>query len=853
MTGPSRSRRWSRRHRRVLVTAAVLIAAIAVGTVVLVRAYQDRQAAQYRPGESNADITRTLARNLPPDVPSPGFADVTTEAGLAGFNTFEGARSSQLPEDMGPGVAWGDYDNDDDDDVFLVSNGGPVGTPAERLAPSALYENLGNGRFRRLAGFPEPRIIGMGAAWGDYDGDGWLDLAVSGYDALLLFRNDRGRFALDPRFASRKGFWTGLAWGDYDNDRRLDLYVCAYVQYSAASPGQSAAATDHGGKTVPFTLNPASYEPAANLLFRNAGRGVLIESASRLGVANPEGRSLSALWHDFDDDGWVDLYVANDISDNVLYRNVKGRFTDISHPAWVADHRGAMGLAAGDWNRDGDDDLFITHWLAQENALYDSHLADARALRFADAADAAGLGQIALPMVGWGTEFLDFDSDGWLDLAVANGSTLETEDRPKTLVRQRPFLFWNRRGEYFFDVAPLAPPLAQPYSARGLATSDYDGDGDLDLLIAHNGGGVQLLRNETPQGHWVQVVLQARAGAGAPAVLARGAAAVAQVGPSVIRRSVTSASYLSQSTGTLHFGLGRATQLDKLAVRWRAGVVNDFPPLAAGRRWVITEGDPIPREIVPAARAPASATGPARDRERVVAFWEHHRAAMHALKAERNPAKAARLFEQALALDPSHEDARYYLAAALAAQGDTAGALRQYDEMNRANARSHRSLAGWGRLRAITSRNASDLAAAEEALSRAHEVNPEETGALLMLGEIALMRNLPRVATPRLKAVAQANARSTGAYFLLGYLRWKSGRAAEAREHLEQARATLGPDWKPAGATAEGDAVVDPGHAATLLSRFWTRWDGAANPSAAFRALDSYLDRLPARTNPKQP
>ncbi len=841
------TRRLSRRQRHIVITAAVLVAVLAVGTFVLLRSYRRQQAAEYKPGEANAAITESLARDLPADAPRPVFADVTQEAGLADFVTFAGARTSQLPEDMGPGVAWGDYDNDGDDDVFLVSAGGALGTPAERLAPSALFENLGRGRFRRVAGFPEPRIHGMGAAWGDSDGDGWLDLVVTGYDALLLFRNDRGTFTPDDRFPARQGFWAGAAWADYDNDGRLDLYVCGYVQYVPPGEGQRAAVTQQYGRAVPFTLNPASYEPERNLLFRNMGKGTFVESAARLGVENPEGRSLSALWHDFDDDGWLDLYVANDISDNVLYHNVKGRFTDVSHAAWVADYRGAMGLAAGDWNRDGDDDLFVTHWIAQENALYDSHFKDVASLRFADAADLAGLGQIALPMVGWGTEFLDFDSDGWLDLAVANGSTFETDTAPRALVPQLPFLFWNRRGEHFHDVAPLAAPLAKPSVARGLGVSDFDADGDLDVLIARHGGGVQLLRNDTSGGQAAQVVLRARQTASAPAAVASGATAIAQVGTARLRRSVTGASYLSQSTTALHFGLGAARQIDKLTVRWRPGVVTEYGPLAAGR-WEIVEGEPGPREIARAAPGSnAREAAPPSDRARVVAFWDRHRSAMHALKVEKNPRKAAGLFEQALAIDPAHEDARYYLATALAAQGDTDGALRQYSELTRVNARSHRSLAGWGRLRALTQRNASDLAAAEEALGKAHDLNHEETGALLMLGEIALMRAQFNVAERRLKAVAQANARSAGAWFLLGYVRWKAQDAVHARESLERSRAALGPEWKPAGTTAEGDVLGQKTHESTLLSRFWQAWDGTARPQASYAALDKYLNGLARR------
>jgi hypothetical protein len=841
----TRTRPLSRRQRHLLITAAVLVVVLGVSTLVLIGYYRQQQAAEYKPGEANADITESLARDLPPDAPKPVFVDVTQEAGLADFLTFAGPRTSQLPEDMGPGVAWGDYDNDGDDDVFLVSAGGALGTPAERLAPGALYENLGNGRFSRVAGFPEPRIHGMGAAWGDYDGDGWLDLVVTGYDALLLFRNDRGIFTRDDRFPTRKGFWAGAAWADYDNDGHLDLYVCGYVKYVPVGEGQRAAVTQQYGRAVPFTLNPASYEPERNLLFRNTGRGTFVESAARLGVDNPQGRSLSALWHDFDDDGWPDLYVANDISDNVLYRNVEGRFSDVSHAAWVADYRGAMGLAAGDWDRDGDDDLFVTHWVAQENALYDSHFTDVASLRFADAADVVGLGQIALPMVGWGAEFLDFDSDGWLDLAVANGSTFETDSAPPALVPQLLFLFWNRRGEHFHDVAPFVAPLSKPSVARGLGVSDFDGDGDLDVLIARHAGGVQLLRNDTTGGQSAQVVLRARRSASAPPAVASGAAAIAHVGTVRLRRSVTSASYLSQSTAALHFGLGTAKQIDKLTVRWRAGVVTEYGPLPAGRRWEIVEGEPAPKELALARPASNAETpAPLSDRERIVAFWDWHRSAMHALKVENNPRKAAPLFEEALAIDPAHEDARYYLATALAALGDTDGALRQYAELTRVNAKSHRSLAGWGRVRARTQRNASDLAEAEEALGKAHDLNPEETGALLMLGEIALMRAQHEVAERRLAAVAQANARSAGALFLLGYARWKARDMPHAREYLERSRVALGPEWKPAGSTAEGDVAGNEPHESTLLSRFWLAWDGAASPQAAYAPLEKYLSGL---------
>lgn len=826
-----------------------MLVAIILGGAALVLSNRDWRPNQYRPGEVNTDITESLTRNLPRDAPAPKLVDVTQEAGLADFVTFAGERSSQLPEDMGPGAAWGDYDNDGDDDLFLVSAGGPLTAAPERLAPSALFENLGDGHFRRVADFPEPRVIGLGAAWGDVDGDGWIDLVVTGYNTLLLFRNQHGHFVLDTKFASQfqHGFWSGAAWGDFDNDGDLDLYVCGYVQYVEAN-GSRATASEQNRIAVPYTLNPASYEPQRNLLFRNNGAGTFTEVAEKLGVANPDGRSLSALWHDFDGDGWLELYVANDISDNMLYHNVKGRFEDISHSAHVGDYRGAMGLAAGDWNRDGDDDLFITHWIAQENALYDSLLKDSGHLSFVDAADVTGLGQVALPMVGWGTEFVDLDADGWLDLVVANGSTFETEDAPKQLKPQNPFLFWNRHGEFFYDLAPLAPALATPHVARGLAVSDFDNDGDVDILIARHGEPVQLLRNDMKQGHWAEVVLRARRKGRTATSPAIGAQAVAHVKDAALRRAVTSASYLSQSTTVLHFGLGDATSIDRLEVRWRGASVSTYAGLAAGQAWEIVEGDPVPRPLVrgprqqsTAASHMGSALTQPPERERQIAFWDRYRAGMQAVKVEQNCTKAIALFREALTYDAAHEDGRYYLGNCLAAQGDIAAALAQYEQITRDNPQSHRGFARWGTLRAITAQSAADLGSAEHALDQAYRLNPEETGALLALGEVALMRGRRAVAQQRLASVCQTNPRATGGLFLLGYLRWKHGDAAGARDLLQEARKSRGPEWKPKGATAEGDVLQKAHTETTPLSRFWESWDGALTPEHAYARLEAYL------------
>jgi enediyne biosynthesis protein E4 len=867
-------RRLSRRQRRAALTAVVLAMAMGVVAVLLVGSYRRRHAGQYRPGEQNADITAGLTQGLPADAPKPRFTDVTAEAGLGDVRTFAGPRSSQLPEDMGPGAAWGDFDNDGDDDVMIMSAGGALSLPPSERAPSRLYENVG-GRFRPVADFPDTRIPGTGAAWSDVDGDGWLDLVLTGYNTLLLYRNNHGHLMRDEHFPNPPGFWTGAVWGDFDNDGDLDLYVCGYVQYIPSEADRSRV-SEHYGSSVPYTLNPASYQPQRNLLFRNDGRGRFTEVGVQLGVSNPEGRSLSAVWHDFDDDGWLDLYVANDISDNVLYSNQHGRFIDVSHPAWVADYRGAMGLAVGDWNRDGDDDLFITHWVAQENALYDSLLRDTSTpaqatpparpgrspdwtpVRFADAADSAGLGQIALPMVGWGAEFADFDGDGWLDLAVANGSTFETDETPRRLKPQLPFLFWNRHGEFFHDLAPLVPAMRVPHVARGLAVSDFDNDGDLDILIVRNGEGVQLLRNDMQRGHWLELSLRSAGHRGGPANgRGVGANVTVHAGGIAFRRSVSSASYLSQSTTVVHVGLGSISHVDGVDVRWRGDTVTHVADLAADHCWEIAEGatsarpcvrPPVPQAALPAA-APAAATM-RLDPARQIAFWNAQRAAMTALKRDHDTARAAVLLQQALEIDPSHEDSRYYLGNALAAQGDIEGGLAQFDSIVHLNPSSHRARARWGELRAIGARSRADLVAAESALDAAHRLNPEETGVLLALGEVALMRGSVATAEQRLEAACATNPRAAGGLFLLGYIHWKRGDSSGAHALLVRARSALGPEWKPQGATAEGDVAKRAHEESTPLAGFFDSWTGSSIPAAAYAALDRELRqvrRLPQR------
>jgi hypothetical protein len=491
---------------------------------------------------------------------------------------------------MGSGASWGDYDSDGNMDLYVCNIAGPLTASEAKLSASEvrnrLYRNRGDGTFedvteRAGVGF---RGVSMGAAWGDFDTDGDPDLVVTSYGPILLYRNNGdGTFnevSKETGLAGFNGFWASPSWADYDRDGDIDLYVCGYVDYQF-DPADLQKATSQYEASVPYTLNPSSYDPVSNLLLKNEA-GVFRELGKSAGVDNPSGRSLTAVWCDLNEDGWPDLYVANDISDNVLYRNLgDGHFEDVSHRAWVADYRGAMGLAIGDWDNDRDMDMFVTHWLAQENALYDNTLrmmADSPdpeepGLNFFDIADQTGLGQIALRFIGWGTSFLDYDNDGKQDLWVINGSTFQEEENPSQLVPMQMQLFWNKGSEEgYFEVGQALGELFEtPRVGRGAAFGDYDGDGDTDAFIVIFGGSPLLLRNEGGnRSPWLRVQVverdHAHANFGTRIEVYSGDLVQAQV-------LGAQGSYLSQNAPEALFGFGTRTLIDRVVVTFPCGEV----------------------------------------------------------------------------------------------------------------------------------------------------------------------------------------------------------------------------------------------------------------------------------------
>ncbi len=878
----SRSGKGSKRLRRVAWAVSTLAVLVLIGAVVAWRIHKESAPEEYTPGEASNDITSALSergvqapsgavqtvknkvsprvvdplqdpgRKLPPGAPEPRFTDVTQAAGLGSFRQFQGPRTSQLPEDMGSGVAWGDFDNDGLDDLFVVSGGGSLDLPESQRAPSVLYHNLGAGRFEKVQGFPDLRILGMGAAWGDYNNDGWLDLVVTGYDTIILFRNDHGHLVRDKSFPSPKGFWTGVSWGDYNRDGYLDLYVCGYVKYK---PGERNASGNSSqfGLEVPFTLNPASYAPERNLLFRNNGNGTFTEVAQELGAANPEGRSLSALWHDFDGDGWLDLYVANDISENKLYLNQKGKFADAGRSAWVEEYRGSMGLAAGDFDRDGDDDLFISHWIAQGFALYQSLLSEQnepgkkQELHFTDVAANMGIGQPSLQSIGWGASFVDFDSDGWPDLIVANGSTFEQKGTsPPRLVPMSSYLFWNDHGNFFHDLAPWNRAFSQPHVSRGLAVADFNNDGAMDVAIVDQSEGVRLLRNDIPQGNWAEFRLHSHVPGRTEALgFGDGATVTAWIGKIPLRRTVSSSSYLSQDSHRVHIGLGSATRIDRLEVRWLRGPAENWMNLEANKIWEITQGDREAKPFVPQHLVKEQADAATRmDKASLVQFWEKQHAAMDAMKRERNFTKATTLFREALAINPLHEDSRYYLANCLVASGDVPAAIAELDVLARLDQSNHRAFQRKGELLAVSATSQSQLELARASLNTALRLYPEETGTLVLLGQVSLAAGDFTAAEHHFLRVCQANPKAANAWYLRAYIAWKRNDLRQASEMLSAARSARGRDWKPAGSVLEGDVQRRMYDESGFLNVFEQQWDGSTEPVHSFDRLDIYLQRF---------
>lgn len=564
--------------------------------------------------DARTNITATAKSEATATESPVRFTDVTEFSGLR-IAEPPPTRRHSLPEDNGSGLAWGDYDGDGILDLYLVRRPSIVTDPNAPHSGNRLFKGAADGAFQdvtEMAGVADRDGFGMGATWIDYDNDGHLDLYVTNRGPNRLYRNlANGRF---EDVAATAGvddpLWgAGTAWGDFDRDGHIDFYLCNYVDYDSDGreptvPPASSEATYE----APYTLNPNSYDPQPNRLFRNRGDGSFEDVTVQCDVANPDGRSLAATFVDLDGDGWLDLYVNNDVSPNRLYHNSGGDFgpdspvffLDFSSVTGTADPRGSMGLSVAEighetGENDGLPDLFITHWLTQENALYQSLRAPSGGIEYRDKIRQFRMGEISIEYVGWGCAFADLDLDGRDDIAVANGSTLERPSNPLLLERQPMFLLLNK-GSLYQDIAPIAgDATARAYGARGLAVADYDRDGDVDIAISTNDGEVHLLRNDSELAHHsLTVRLEAN-----PA-LSHGARVELQAnGRSSTRWWAADVSYLSAHAAEIVFGLGSAKQADQLSIRWSDGLVSTFPNVPTGVARIVRHQDTATLEPSP--------------------------------------------------------------------------------------------------------------------------------------------------------------------------------------------------------------------------------------------------------------
>jgi tetratricopeptide (TPR) repeat protein len=581
--------------------------------------------------------------------------------------------------------------------------------------------------------------------------------------------------------------------------------VAGHVKYDQLADTHTSS---HYDVEEPASLNPSAFPPERNLLYRNNGDGTFTEVAVQAGVPGRKGRSLEAVWTDFDQDGWPDLYVANDVSDNILYRNLgDGSFADISHAARVADYRGAMGVAVGDWDGDSDMDMVVTHWMAQENALYSNRFSEGQAassteassteasssLRFRDEADRFGLGQIALDYIGFGTAFFDYDNDGRVDLFVTNGSTLQQREDPRLLVSMPDQLFWNRGPDAgFYDVSSVSGEyFEREYGGRGAAFGDYDNDGDVDVFIVNNGGPGILLRNDGGnRNRWLEVRLEGRQ-SNRSAIGAR--LRIVAGGTAQIREVGAQASYLSQNSLTEHFGLGSTQRVDTLEIVWPSGSRQVLVDVAADQVLNVVEGE-----------VPAKTAG-GIDRERVLRFWELYREATDHRVAGRTR-EAASTYESALELKNDHEDALYYLGNMYVDLGEHAAAeqaWRRLVEVSRSSARAHSRLGDLYRCPELD--EFFDLAAAEAEFSRALDINREDFGPVLQLGQVALLRGDIPKALGYFDAVLGSNESSVEAHFFRGYIEWNGGETQPAQESFARAVSLARPAEPADGMSREGD------------------------------------------------
>jgi hypothetical protein len=501
-------------------------------------------------------------------------------------------------ESMCGGIAVFDYDNDGWMDILLVNGSTLEDLRANKCHPSKLYRNNHDGTFTDVSAKSGINHCGwgFGAAVGDYDNDGWEDIYITYLDGAVLYHNNHdGTFAdvTDKAGVGDTGHWgTSAAFGDYDNDGNLDLYVANYVDLDLDHLPEFGQGPFCQYRGIPVSCGPRGLKGGRDRLYHNNGDGTFTDVTEKLNIDPNAYYGLGVLWLDYDLDGCLDLYVADDSSPSMLYHgDCKGGFTEVGVQAGVAysadgREQAGMGIDSADYDNDGWPEIAKANFSDDSNNLYhNGHNGE-----FTDLAGPANFGPVSIPFLGFGLKFLDFDNDGWKDIFVANGHVNPQVDQHSFGVTyaERPLLFHNLKIGKFEELGTNAgAPLARRYVARGAAAADFFNDGTEDLLVSVLDSSPLLLRNQSKIGHWLRVktmgVASNHDGFGTRVqIKAGGLTQTAEVR--------ANSSFESASDPRLHFGLGAATRADSIAIHWPSGKMDTLGPESADQELVIQEG-----------------------------------------------------------------------------------------------------------------------------------------------------------------------------------------------------------------------------------------------------------------------
>ena len=527
----------------------------------------------------------------------PLFEEVSAGAsGIAWVHENAMSPNRYLPETMGPGVAFFDYDNDGWVDLFMVNSGESDFYQPQTPLRNALYKNNRDGTFTDVtdkAGVAGGKTFGMGCAIADYDNDGYADILVTAYGRCTLYRNNgNGTFTdvTDKAGVAAPGWTTSAVWFDYYKDGRLDLFLCSFVEFSAKS--NVFCGDNKLGKR--FYCIPRVFKPTPNLLFHNNGDGTFTEVSAGTDIRRALGKGLGVVATDINGDGLMDLFVANDTVQNFLFVNRgKGKWEEIALVSEVGfsvngTPRSGMGVDAGDVNGDGRQDLFVANVDQEMFSLYRNEGNEF----FADVAASNGIAQATRLLSGWGLKLFDYDNDGLVDLFLANGHPDDMiENYSQQVHYKEPLLLFHNDGTKLSNVSQQGGPVFQKmFPARGLAVGDYNNDGRVDVLIGNNGGAPVLLKNNAGEGnHWLGVKLQ---GTSCNRDAVGATISWSANGTKRSRYKSNGGSYLSSHDMREVLGMGSAVKLDWLEIKWPppSGRVERFTDLPVNRYVTIVEG-----------------------------------------------------------------------------------------------------------------------------------------------------------------------------------------------------------------------------------------------------------------------